>query len=210
MQELYANILPSWKKEFDKISQTDWDTFFKTTPKGFLKPELFKPFTVTPLENLKVVVFGRLPACIGDENTHFGTYGVAEFKSEYVRETRMMYNLPETDKKKLDYETISKQGVLFINTSLTNSSSNWESIIQKILENVYSRGWIISLTIHSNPTYINFVKHLVNQHDFNIWLKVKTNKAEQTDKGITPIVNSGIFFKINSYLQQWYMEPIEW
>jgi uracil DNA glycosylase len=210
MRELYRNVLPGWKKYFDELSDDYWDLMKNSIPKFYLTEDLFKPFQYTPYEDLKVIVFGKKYGTLqGIPKPDFAMKYESEFKSEYILELK---EFTKKDVKTIDFERVSKQGVLFVNLEIspyTGQTNPWETFLKGILTPIIRRGWVIILTCYTTPYYQQFVKHLIDDQPYIIHLKVKFNKTD-SDYSSDYIKQSGIFFRINSYLTQWCLDPIDW
>lgn len=207
MRELYKNVLPGWKKYFDQISDDDWDLIKNSIIPFYLTEDLFKPFQYTPYEDLKVIIFGRkYGELYGIPKADFAMKCEPQFKTEYLLEFK------EKDVKSIDFERISKQGVLFINIEISpyiSLTNPWEMFLRRILSPVINRGWVIILTCFTTAHHQQFVKNLIDKNPYVIHLKVKFNKTDP-DYSSDYIEYSAIFLRINSYLTQWCLDPIDW
>jgi uracil DNA glycosylase len=210
MYSLYKNCSPGWLKLFEGITESEWSNVQKKIDVKYLTEDLFKPFISTPYEDVKVIIFGK--ECGKRNFVYTPDYALTtsyEFKKEYLFEASYLNNEQVTE---IDFEAISKQGVLLVNQALTpyeGSINPWLSILDKLLRPLFERGWIIVVSCYTTPTYKTYIKKLIEENENIIELKIKFNKTDVTNNHVA-VENSNLLFKINNYLQQWCLPSIKW
>lgn len=209
-KEFYDKTSLGWKTLFDSIPNSDWMFLLKNIDEEYINEDLFKPFIACPFETVKVIIFGKEYGNYRySPKPDFSMYGIPEFKEKYINDVRDMKGISVN---KIDFERLSSEGILFVNWKICpyNSDSNpWEPILNHVLKPLFERGWIINVMTSTNKDYETFVKKIINDNDYIINLKVNFDKTKK-EKDFTFIGNSNLFVKINSYLEQWFQEPINW
>ena len=209
-KEFYNKTSPGWKILFDSISNDDWISLSKNIDEEYINEELFKPFVACPFENVKVIIFGKEYCHYRHSpKPNFSMYGIPEFKEKYISD---IYNMKGISIDKIDFERLSSEGILFINWKICPYYSEynpWEPILNQVLQPLFKRGWIINVITSTNKDYIAFIKKIIADNNYIINLKINFDKTKK-EMDYTFIGNSNLFVKLNSYLEQWCQEPINW
>lgn len=170
----------------------------------------FNIFNEVELKKLNVIIFGYEDLLEYDHEKYCLSTNIVEKLNLELQE--------EYKKKKISYEKLKKQGVLFINFLITSGKNKLLHI------NLWSKFWSNMIKLinekHKYTTYLLLDRRLVSLHQELKEIK-NVNKKTDDEKRKTSchisflidlnnIKNSNCFISINHYLKEWRKNKIMW
>lgn len=219
-------VYQSWEEVFNDISKKD---YFKSLM-SFLDEEysnktifpprelIFNAFKLTPLANVKVVIFGQDPYPNPNE-----AMGLAFSVNKGIKVPPSLVNIFKEIKKEFNIELelpkdgdltyLAKQGVLLLNSYLTceahhplsHKINEYKLLFKDILNvlNKIQRPIVFMLWGNSAKSYKKYLlnpKHLI----------VETNHPSPLSANRGGWFDSGCFIKVNDFLKENNQNPIDW
>ncbi len=216
----------NWNDFFDSIKNKEYfknllnfiDNEYKNNICYPPKEDIFKAFKLTPLDNLKVVIFGQDPYYNKNEANGLAFSVNDNIKlppslKNIFKEIYLEYNINDDLPSNGDLSYLAKQGVLLLNTILTVKEKSPLSHKNKMYEE-FMKDLLLFLSNINKPIVfllwgnnsLKLEKYILNKNH----LIIKTSHPSPLSANKKGWFNSNCFKNTNEFLINNNIEPISW